>query len=135
MQPSPVKTTSWTCLYSPATPSFAFSLAAHHYQLYQSVIGPNLTFHCQRNDLPIWVYGSPRAMTRLLSIRDNICLDHEHIFKLGETAKMRLKDEGEGLGTMSLECILQRLEDGRFTSELLVKVKTRRVRCHWKVIC
>lgn len=57
--------------------------------------------------------------------RDNTCLDHEHIFKLGETGKMRFENESEGLGTMSLEGILQRLEDGRFTSELLVKVGVR----------
>lgn len=37
---------------------------------------------------------------------------------------MKLEDDGEGLGTMSLESISLRLEDGRFTSELLVKVGT-----------
>lgn len=36
---------------------------------------------------------------------------------------MKLEDDGKGLGTMSLESISLRLEDGRFTSELLVKVR------------
>lgn len=39
------------------------------------------------------------------------------------TAKMRFTDEGEGLEVMSLESISQRLKDGSFTSELLVKVR------------
>lgn len=40
---------------------------------------------------------------------------------------MRNENEVEGLMTMSLESISQRLQDGRFTSELLVKVRGLRV--------
>lgn len=48
---------------------------------------------------------------------------------LFDTVKMSIENAFKGLGTMSLESILQRLEDGRFTSEQLVKVRVLRENC------
>lgn len=81
---------------------------------------------CQRTDLPIWVYGSPRVAARHYQFKKTLVSPWRHL-RLGDTVKMRNENEVEGLMTMSLESISQRLQDGRFTSELLVKVRGLRV--------